>query len=147
MPDSGQSRVPVRLRVDPALCDAASVGDRRSLQRLLANGVSPDSADEDGTTALMAAAFAGQGEVVRDLLMAGADPDAQDVSGMTALMNAIIANAEIELGEAHPVFAEIIEQLLAAGADTDLEDEDGATAADLAESSDLHELVDLLKGR
>lgn len=133
------------LRVDPLLCEAASVGDRKRLKSLLTSGVSPESADEDGTTALMAASFAGQANVVRDLLAVGADPDAQDVSGMTALMNAVIANGEIDLG-AHPVFYEIIELLLAAGADRDLEDQDGATAADYARSSDLHELVELLEG-
>ena len=41
-----------RLRVDPSLCDAASVGDRPKLERLLTGGVDPNSADEDGLTAL-----------------------------------------------------------------------------------------------
>lgn len=135
-----------RLR-DARLCDAASIGDRKRLKSLLAEGVSPDSSDEDSMTALMAASFAGQVEAVRILLAAGADPDAQDVSGMTALMNAVIANGEMELGEAHPIFSEIIALLLEAGADRELEDEDGSTAADYARTSDLHELVDLLEGR
>lgn len=135
-----------RLREDPQLCDAASVGDVRRVKKLLAAGASPESADRDGITALMAAAFAGQADVVRTLLAAGADPDAQDVSGMTALMNAVVGNAEMELGEAHPVFTEIVELLLAAGADRELEDEDGCTAAEYARSSDLHELAELLDG-
>lgn len=147
MPNIVPSSPVQRLRIDPRLCDAASVGDRKLLKSLLAQGVSPESSDEDGTTALMAASFAGQPEAVRDLLAAGADPDAQDVSGMTALVNAVIANAEMELGEAHPIFHEIIELLLDAGADRELEDEDGSTAVDYARTSDLHELVDLLEGR
>jgi ankyrin repeat protein len=135
-----------RLRADPSLCDAASVGDRHQLEKLLAKGVDPSSADEDGTTALMAAAFAGQVGAVRNLLEAGADPDIQDVSGMTALMNAVIANGELELGEAHPIFLEIVQLLLDHGADRHLEDQYGLTAADHARSYDADDLSELLEG-
>lgn len=133
-----------RLRADPVLCDVASVGDRRRLKRMLAEGVDPDSADEDGTTALMAAAFAGQTATVRELLGAGADPNVQDVSGMTALMNCVMANGELELGDTHPIFREIVELLLDSGADLLLEDEDGLTALDHAESYESGDLVELL---
>lgn len=135
-----------RLRSDPALCDAASIGDRRELRRLLLDGVDPNSADEDETTALMAAAFAGQAGAVRELLEAGADPNAQDVSGMTALMNCVLANGELELGEPHPIFREIVQMLLDSGADTLLEDQDGLTARDHAESYDSGDLAELLEG-
>ena len=135
-----------RLRADPVLCDLASVGDRRKLRALLADGVDPNSGDEDGTTALMAAAFAGQADAVRELLEAGADPNVQDVSGMTALMNCVMANGELELGETHPIFREIAQLLLDCGADTLLEDEDGLTALDHAESYDSGDLVELLQG-
>ncbi len=134
-----------RLRNDPSLCDAASVGDRRQLAKLLANGVDPNSADEEGTTALMAAVFAGQVDAARHLLEAGADPDAQDVSGMTALMNAVIASSELELGSTPAIFLEIVQLLLDHGADTNLEDEDGSTALDHAESLDLVDLVELIE--
>jgi ankyrin repeat protein len=133
-----------RLRVDQALCDAASIGSTRDLQRLLADGVSPDSSDEDGTTALMLAAFSGQAKAVKLLLEAGADPDAQDVSGMTALMNAVIANCELDVGGTHPIFEDIVRQLIAAGADLEIEDQDGATAADHAATGELDELAELL---
>jgi ankyrin repeat protein len=135
-----------QLRADPSLCDAASVGDRRKLKRLLTGGVDPNSSDEDGTTALMAAAFAGQSDAVRELLEAGADPNAQDVSGMTALMHCAMANGELELGEIHPIFREIVQLLLGYGADVLLEDEDGLTAMDHAESYDSGDLAELLGG-
>jgi ankyrin repeat protein len=134
-----------RMRVDQALCDAASIGELRRVKRLLEGGVNPDSADEDGTTALMAATFAGQARVVRVLLDAGADPDIQDISGMTAMMNAVIANGEMDIGGAHPIFVEIIELLIAAGADVQLEDQDGMTAAAHADACDLGELAGMLE--
>jgi ankyrin repeat protein len=140
------SRGKGRLRADASLCDAASVGDRRRLRKLLAEGVDPNSADEDGTTALMAAASAGQADAVRSLLEGGADPDIQDVSGMTALMNAVIANGELDLGETHPIFLEIVELLLDHDTDPELEDEDGVTAAEHARSYDADDLSELLEG-
>ncbi len=139
-------RLPSRstLRCDQVLCDAASIGDLRRIAALLADGVSPDSADEDGSTALMSAAFAAQTKAVRALLAAGADPDLEDTSGMTALMNAVIAAGEMDLEAAVPVYREIIELLLAAGADPGLQDRDGCTALEHAESYGLRDLVDLL---
>jgi ankyrin repeat protein len=129
------------------LCDAAADGDLREVQRLLASGLTPDAADEESTTALMAAAFAGHRRVVRTLLEAGADPDVQDASGQTAMMNAVIGCAEMGLESAVPVFAEIIEALLEAGADPDLEDTDGLTATDHARDGELGDLLDLLEER
>jgi ankyrin repeat protein len=134
-----------RLEVNTTLWDAASVGDRRRVKKLLAEGVDPNSADEDGTTALMAAVFAGHLEVVQDLLEAGAETDVQDVSGMTALMNGVIAAGELELGETHPIFSEIVQLLLDSGADLDLEDEDGSTALSYAQSLDLFDMVEVLR--
>ncbi len=133
-----------RRRVDPALCDAASAGDLARVRRLLADGVSEDSADEDATTALMAAAYAGEAEVVHLLLDAGADPNLQDESGLTALMNAVIGDGEMDLEGANPVFQRILEMLLEAGADPSLEDENESTAADYADSYGLEEIGRLL---
>lgn len=132
-----------RRRCDAALCDAAAEGDLRRVHKMLRGGVSPDSRDEEGTTALMAGAFAAHEAVVRALLAAGADPNIQDISGVTALMNAVIANGEMDLGGTHPIFLGIVEALLEAGAELDVVDEDGMTAVDHAESYDLVELVNL----
>jgi ankyrin repeat protein len=136
-----------RKRLDPALCDAASAGDVARLRALLADGVSADSADEDGTTALMAGAFAGERRVVELLLDHGADPNLQDDSGLTALMNAVIGDGEMDLEGAHSVFLDIIELLLNAGADSAVEDENGATACDHAALYELDEIARLLAAR
>ncbi len=136
-----------RKRIDPALCDAAASGDLARLRSLLAEGVSENSADEDGTTALMAAAFAGERRTVRLLLDHGADPNLQDDSGLTALMNAVIGDGEMDLEGGHAVFREIIELLLDAGADTRLEDETDSTAAGYAVLYGLDDIARLLAGR
>lgn len=135
----------VKRRCDPVLCDAAAEGDLRRVRQMLQAGVSPDSCDEEGTTALMASAFAAQTGVVRALLAAGADPNMQDVSGLTALMNAVIADGEMDLDGALGLFTEIVEALLEAGAEPDIEDQDGMTARDHAAAYDLHEMVQLLE--
>lgn len=142
---TGMKTTAARRRSDPALCDAAAEGDLRRVRQMLQDGASPDSCDEEGTTALMASAFAAQTRVVQALLAAGADPDLQDVSGLTALMNAVIADGEMDLDGALGVFSEIVDALLAAGADPDIEDEDGMTARDHAAAYDLHEMVLLLE--
>ena len=133
-----------RRRNDPALCDAAASGDLARLRSLLAEGVSVDSVDEDGTTALMAGAFAGERRVVRLLLDHGADPNFQDDSDLTALMNAVIGDGEMDLEGGHDVFREIVEVLLEAGADTRLEDETGSTAVGYAVLYGLDDLARLL---
>lgn len=133
-----------RKRSEPDLCDAAAAGDMARLRQLLAGGASEDSADEDGTTALMAAAFAGESAIVRLLLERGADPDLQDESGLTALMNAVIGNGEMDLDGGHLIYQEIVEALLAADADAAIEDENGSTAADYAGLYHLDELALLL---
>ena len=124
--------------------DAASCGDAKELRRLLASGVDQNSADEDGTSALMAAAFAGELTAVRVLLENGADPDLQDESGLTALMNAVIAEGEMDLDGARPVFLSIVGRLLDVGADVELVDENGLTASDYAMSYGLLDMVELL---
>lgn len=131
-------------RVDAELCDAASSGNLSRVRDLLADGVSVDSTDEDGTTALMAAAFAGEREIVKLLLADEADPNLQDEAGLTALMNAVIGDGEMNLEGAHSVFYDIIERLLEAGADAMLEDENEFTAGDYAASYELEEIAQLL---
>ena len=132
-------------RRDPALCEAAAIGDMGELENLLAGGVHPDSADSDGSTSLILAAAAGHAGVVGRLLEAGADPDEQEASGLTALMSCVCANGELDLGHAHPIFLELVELLLAAGAQIDLVDENDNSALDLARFYDLTEIVERLE--
>jgi ankyrin repeat protein len=135
-----------RKRIEPVLCDAAASGDLPRLRSLLAEGVSENSADEDGTTAVMAAALAGERQVLKLLLDHGADPNLQDDSGFTALMNAVIGDGEMDLEGGHPVFREIIELLLDAGADASLVDENDSTAGDYAVLYGLDDIARLLAG-
>ena len=135
-----------RKRNDPALCDAAASGDLARLRSLLTEGVCENSADEDGTTALMAAAFAGERRAVELLLDHGADLNLQDDMGLTALMNAVIGDGEMDLESGHAVFRGIVELLLAAGADTRLEDGTDSTARDYAVLYGLSDTARLLAG-
>lgn len=57
-----------------------------SMKSLLASGISPNTQDKYGRTALHAAALLGQPELTRFLLSKGADVNARDRDGRTALM-------------------------------------------------------------
>lgn len=56
------------------------------MKALLASGLSPDTRDKYGRTALHAAALLGQLDLVRFLLLKGADVNARDQDGRTPLM-------------------------------------------------------------
>jgi hypothetical protein len=62
----------------------AGVSD--SMKALLASGLSPDTRDRYGRTALHAAVLLGQAELARFLLSRGADVNARDGDGRTTLM-------------------------------------------------------------
>jgi ankyrin repeat protein len=89
---------------------AAQAGDTEAIRKLLAAGTDPDSAGEDGTTALMIAAHLGHTETVQALLDGGASADAADANGWTALFKAAY-NHELDTG-----FAPIVRALIDAGA-------------------------------
>ncbi|MCS6787484.1 MAG: ankyrin repeat domain-containing protein [Thiobacillaceae bacterium] len=93
------------------LLEAARAGDTARLTALLAAGVSPDWADENGMTALMAAAQVGQLEAVQALIAAGADVNRRDAREFTALFYAV-HNPELDCG-----FAPVVQALVDAGAD------------------------------
>lgn len=77
------------------LIDMVRNGNEASLRMALANGVSPDEANEVGFTSLMAAAERGSQQLVRILLDAGADVNAatsrkvSSARGSTALISAV----------------------------------------------------------
>lgn len=68
--------------------DAARAGKSAILRKLVAAGVPPDLANENGYTALMAAARQGYVEAVRTLIELGASVNAREKSGKTALSEA-----------------------------------------------------------
>ncbi len=67
-----------------------------TVRLLLNNGVTPDAAGKDGSTALHVAAGDGWTEGMDVLLAAGADPDARDDRGMTPLWAAVGAAGPVE---------------------------------------------------
>jgi hypothetical protein len=90
-------------------------GDIRTVEAMLRSGVSPNTRDASGATALMyAAAFAPEA-VMQALLRAGAEVNAMNQSGATALMWATHDSARVRL-------------LLARGADARASRPDGMTA-------------------
>lgn len=100
------------------LFDALYEGEN-AVVRLLRSGVSAESVDEDGASALYLAAVSDRAGVVRLLLAAGADPDR--ACGPEA--------GDLPLcGAACGGHAEVAEALLAAGARPDLREQFGFTA-------------------
>lgn len=97
-------------------------GKTSVVKLFLGAGISPDTRDEEGYTALMWAAMAGHSDIVSLLLDKGADQDARDKHhGMTALMHA-----------AREGRTDVVELLLGRGAQIDAWDEEGRTALFLA---------------
>jgi ankyrin repeat protein len=113
-------------------------GDRATVRRHLAAGVSPVAIDASGFTPLHLAAFGGHGGLVRVLLAAGAPVDVRSVhrrccTGATALHLAVAAG---QAGAA--------EILLDAGAHPSTRDEAGWTPLHLAADRGDVEMVRLL---
>jgi hypothetical protein len=73
----------------PPLVRAASLGNVDEVRYLLANGASPNEADEMSWSALHAAASRSQLEICQILVTAGAATDALDSQGWTPLQNAL----------------------------------------------------------
>lgn len=78
------------------LHDAARIGDRTLIQKLLDGGADVNELDETGETPLLAAALAGQTKTVDFLLQRKADHTARNDRGMTALhAAAFVGDAEV----------------------------------------------------
>ncbi len=118
--------------VQDNIINAANAGEA-SLATLLSTGVSINTADGDGDTALMEAAGDGNAEVVRLLIKHGANVNAADEDGETALMMAA--------DEGH---TEVVRLLIKAGADLNARDEDGKTALMKAEDENHAETARVL---
>ena len=129
---------------------AVKTSDLAKVQELLDSGVSPNTQDTDGYTALMLASNQGNAEIVQALIAAGANLNLQNTNGDTALNIAmqdehtgiaqalIAAGANLDLqatnGNTALIYAtnvgnvEIIEALIAAGANLNLQNKKGTTA-------------------
>jgi uncharacterized protein len=105
---------------------AACKGDPELFDQAVAEGASPNYADETGDTPLMSAALRGDDEMVARLLAMGADVDAQDVGGYTALLWA-----------AHTGRASTIALLLRHGANPRHRSRSGLSAADIVRAMEL----------
>ncbi|HEY2012319.1 MAG TPA: ankyrin repeat domain-containing protein [Bryobacteraceae bacterium] len=76
----------------PDLLAAAKKGQTDRVEALATQGVSLESKDRDGRTALMLAAQHGHPDTVRALLAKGAKPDARDKQGWTAYALAVFSS-------------------------------------------------------
>ena len=119
--------------LDGKLWEAAREGDAAAIERLAAEGASPN-AKKYGVPAVYGAAFYGHAGAVSALVRLGADLDARDGNGWTALIWAA-ANGQVECARA----------LLAGGADRTLRRSDGKTALEMAEAYGPAELAALLR--
>lgn len=109
---------------------AGKAGSTKAVQTLLAQGASPNTADEDGTTLLMVSVDHGNEALTKVLLAAGADSNARNDQGMTALMVAVDHPSTFKAGKTRNIARRLacIDALLAAGADINARDTGGYTA-------------------
>jgi ankyrin repeat protein len=151
-----------------ALLQAALDGKLDTVERLVTEGTSVDTADPDKRTPVMWAAFNGHTDVVSYLLQQGATLDAKDVSGRTALMYASSGpfpeTVELLLKKGASVNTQgtlegftalmtaaaegqmkVVQLLLKHGADPTLKDKDGDTAESFARQKGHSAVAELLK--
>ena len=126
--------------LDEQLWDAVQKGDAAAIERLAAEGASPDAKGGPyGNPAVYIAAQSGHAGAVSALARLGADPDARwDSLGITALMGAAFHGR-----------VECVRALLAGGADRTLRATgggwEGKTALEIAEAEGKAEAAALLR--
>jgi ankyrin repeat protein len=143
-------KLPKRALRDSDLPDAARLGDQMAADKLIDLGLSIDSVDVQGATALLRAAGAGHLDLVAHLLERGAQADLASSSGATPLSAAVSARRDAVVASllerkvavdrrlpgggtvlmiaAALGYPEIVARLLARGADPNARDERGTTA-------------------
>ena len=126
-----------RKALDGQLWDAAMKGDAAAIERLAAEGASPNAKNEYGEPAVWKAAYRGHAGAVSALVRLGGDLDATDSDGRTALMGAAW------MGQ-----VECVRALLAGGADRTLRATGGRAkgkpALEIAEQVGYAEVAALL---
>jgi general secretion pathway protein A len=110
----GQLGVPVNRQT---FLDSVEQGQLRIADLLLSSGISPNTRDQQGSTALMVAVHKDLPDMVHTLLGHGAEVNARDRAGKTALIHAA--------SQGNP---RMVETLLKKGADANLKDKRGWTA-------------------
>ncbi len=118
---------------DTRVLDAVKSGNHNAVQQLLRTRADANTAEADGTTALMWAARAGEVDVVRQLLKAGANVRAANRYGVTPLTLAA-TNGD----------AAITRLLLDAGADANTSFPEGETVLMTAARTGTPEVLQLL---
>ena len=102
---------------------AAGTNNNEQIERLLANGINPNAADEHKRTALHISASKGYAKCVDILLQSGANPNLKDLLGNTPLHLAACTN-----------HIEVVTLLLRAGTNVAELDNNGRTPVQLAQS-------------
>merc|ERR1719412_3055461 len=102
---------------------AAGTNNNEQIERLLANGINPNAADEHKRTALHISASKGYAKCVDILLQSGANPNLKDLLGNTPLHLAACTN-----------HIEVVTLLLRAGTNVGTLDNNGRTPVQLAQS-------------
>ena len=126
IPLASAAYAPYKTQKDKIYRAADSGGD--SLRALMAEGISINSIDENGSTALMDAAHNHNDAIVQTLVSNGADVNMQNNAGETALMLAA------EEGD-----TKVVCILLDANADPNIRDRKGETALEKAEESGYYD--------
>ena len=133
----GEPRAPETFTLELRFLDAARRGDRATLERAILRGVSLETKDDLGRTALLLAARdAGSLELVRFLREKGAAADVPDVAGRAALSFAA------ESGR-----LDLVRELAGYGAETDRADGEQRTPLFFAVLGDHRETVEFLLGK
>jgi ankyrin repeat protein len=133
----GEPRAPEVFTLELRFLDAARRGDRRTLERAIERGVSLETKDDLGRTALVLAARDAESlELVRFLREKGAAVDVPDVAGRAAISFAA------ESGR-----LDIVRELAAHGAATDRADGERRTPLFFAVLGDRRETVVFLLER
>jgi hypothetical protein len=121
---------------DPgALLEAASSGDVDGVRRALSRGISPNTTDSHGRSALMLAALRGALPTVTALIDANADVNAVSAAGDSALMAAVFAG-----------HSDVVRALLARGASAAIQNRDRDTAFEIADRRGQATASEMLHG-